>query len=101
MSKTICHANLLLDILSKPTIQNTKFIIMKILYFIIVLNLPSLLFSQQIADTTYNPIIPNPEYEFGEGPVVFIDEGHFNFHTKNGRYLAFTRLLERDGYNVQ
>ena len=74
---------------------------MKILVFFLVLNLPILLFSQQIADTTYNPIISNPEYEFGEGPVVFIDEGHFNFHTKNGRYLAFTRLLERDGYKVQ
>jgi hypothetical protein len=60
-----------------------------------------MLFAQQIADTTYNPKIQNPEYEIREGPVVFIDEGHHNFHTKNGRYKAFANLLERDGYNVE
>lgn len=74
---------------------------MKIIILFIVLNLPNLLLSQQIADTTYNPTIPNPEYKIAEGPIVYIDEGHFNFHTKNETYQAFTQLLERDGYNVQ
>jgi hypothetical protein len=74
---------------------------MKIIILFIVLNLPNLLLSQQIADTTYNPTVPNPEYKIAEGPIVYIDEGHFNFHTKNGKYQAFTQLLERDGYNVQ
>ncbi len=73
---------------------------MKTVFILIVLTLPCLLFSQQITDTTYNPIIPKPEYDSGTGPVVFIDEGHYNFHTKNGRYKAFSNLLERDGYNV-
>jgi len=62
--------------------------------------MPVTLFSQQVADTTYHPPIPNPAYSTAEGPVVFIDEGHFNFHTKNGRYRAFSDLLERDGYVV-
>jgi len=35
------------------------------------------------------------------GPVVFVDEGHHNFHTKSGRYRAFSDLLERDGYVVR
>ena len=61
---------------------------------------PMFLCSQQVADTTYLPDIPDPAYVSGEGPVVFIDEGHFNFHTKNGRYRAFASLLERDGYVV-
>lgn len=74
---------------------------MKAKIFLVVLILPTWLFSQQIADTTYNPIIQNPQYELGKGPVVFIDEGHHNFHTKNGRYKAFSNLLERDGYNVK
>ncbi len=56
---------------------------------------------QQIADTTYHPEIKNPAYQVGKGPVVFIDEGHYNFHTKNGRYKPFAMLLERDGYNVK
>lgn len=63
--------------------------------------IPSWLFSQQIADSTYNPIIHNPEYNMGMGSIVFIDEGHNNFHTKNGRFKAFARLLEKDGYNVK
>ncbi len=75
---------------------------MKLKLFIqsLIIMFPSYLFSQQIADTSYKPVISNPEYKTGNGPVVFIDEGHHNFHTKNGRYSAFAALLERDGYNV-
>lgn len=59
------------------------------------------LYAQQIADTTYMPALPNPAYSQGRGSVVFIDEGHFNFHTKEGRYKSFASLLERDGYVVK
>ncbi|MFV1885281.1 MAG: DUF4350 domain-containing protein [Balneola sp.] len=69
--------------------------------YVVLFLLPSLLFAQQVADTSYNPPIPNPVYEFGEGPLVYIDEGHFNFHTKEGRYKAFANLIERDGYVVK
>lgn len=74
---------------------------MKIFILLIVLILPNWSFSQQVADTLYSPKIQNSVYEPGEGPVVFIDEGHHNFHTKNGRYKAFSNLLERDGYKVK
>jgi hypothetical protein len=57
--------------------------------------------AQQAADTAYRPEIPDPAYSQGKGPVVFIDEGHFNFHTKNERYLPFAILLERDGYRTE
>ena len=73
---------------------------MKTLILLVILMLPNWLFSQHFVDTTYNPIIQNPEYEEGKGPVIFIDEGHYNFHTKNSRYKPFSNLLERDGYNV-
>ncbi|MFC1536114.1 hypothetical protein ACFL4H_01950 [Candidatus Neomarinimicrobiota bacterium] len=73
---------------------------MKAPLFTIFLVVPYLLLSQQVADTTYNPIIHNPAYELGKGPVLFIDEGHYNLNTKNGRYQSFSNLLERDGYNV-
>ena len=59
------------------------------------------LWSQQVADTNYNPVIQLPEYPRGKGPVVAIDEGHFNFHTVGGRYLPFARLLRSDGYVVR
>ena len=73
---------------------------MKILIFLIAL-IPFALFSQQNADTTYHPEIKYPAYASGIGPVVCIDEGHYNFHTMNGRYKPFAMLLERDGYNVK
>ena len=57
--------------------------------------------AQQEADTSYHPEIPEPAYGKCAGPVVFIDEGHHNFHTRDGRYQAFARLLERDGYRVK
>jgi hypothetical protein len=56
---------------------------------------------QQVSDTSYNPVIKSPAYASGKGPAVYIDEGHNNFHTKDGRYMPFARLLERDGYTVE
>lgn len=53
---------------------------------------------QQVPDTGYAPTIENPAYARGQGPLVCIDEGHNNFHTRGDRYLPFSRLLERDGY---
>jgi hypothetical protein len=68
--------------------------------FVINLFLTSCLWSQQVADSAYSPVIAHPEYSLGNGPVVLIDEGHNNFHTAGNRYLPFARLLTRDGYNV-
>ena len=75
---------------------------MKKLFLLIIFTVISNdLYAQQIADTTYTPPIKNPLYEQNEGSVVFIDEGHHNFHTKEGRYKAFANLIERDGYIVK
>ena len=57
--------------------------------------------AQQVADTTFNPPIAKPAYSVDSGPVVMLDEAHFNFHTATGRYLPFAQLLRRDGYVVQ
>jgi len=57
--------------------------------------------AQQVADTSFNPPIAKPAYASGAGPVVMLDEAHFNFHTATGRYLPFAQLLRRDGYIVQ
>ena len=56
---------------------------------------------QQIPDTTYKFPFRQAAFQKGEGPVIFIDEAHHNFHTKNGGFFAFSRLLEQDGYVVQ
>jgi hypothetical protein len=57
--------------------------------------------AQQVADTSFKPPIPRPAYPSGRGPLVMLDEAHFNFHTADGRYLAFAELLRRDGYDVK
>jgi hypothetical protein len=54
----------------------------------------------QIADTGYSPGIPNAAFASGQGPRVFLDEAHFNFHTAGGRYTPFAKLLRRDGFVV-
>lgn len=72
-----------------------------IILILISLGLFAGIYAQQVADTAYNPVIHDPAYKPGNGPVVFIDEGHYNFHTKEGRYKAFSNLLERDGYVVK
>lgn len=57
--------------------------------------------AQQVADTSFMPPVPEPAYRTGRGPVVMLDEAHFNFHTAEGRYKPFAELLRRDGYVVK
>jgi hypothetical protein len=56
--------------------------------------------AQQVADTSFIPKVSSPTFKEGTGPSVLIDEAHHNFHTMGGRYLAFARLLQKDGYVV-
>ncbi len=57
--------------------------------------------AQQVPDSAFAPPVPSPDFPPGSGPVVFIDEGHWNFHTLGGRFLPFARLAERDGFVVR
>ena len=55
---------------------------------------------QQIPDSvfTYKAIVP--AYSPLTGPVVMIDQAHFNFHRMDGRYRAFANVVREDGYQV-
>jgi hypothetical protein len=66
-----------------------------------LLFLASVAGAQQVADSAFAPPIPHPAFRGGAGPVVLMDEAHHNFHTAEGRYLAFSRLARRDGYVVR
>jgi hypothetical protein len=91
--------NLQLKPSSTVAIYNSA--IMKTFLLFITLLISAGLSAQQIADTAYNPEIKHPQYAPAQGPVVYIDEGHHNFHTKNGRYAPFAKLLSQDGYTVR
>lgn len=74
-------------------------IIKSFLSFILLL-IQVISFGQQKSDSSFNPKISNPVYESNDGPTILIDEAHNNFHTKDGRYAAFTKVLQNDGYRV-
>jgi len=54
----------------------------------------------QVADTGFSPPVARPAYPANRGPLVLLDEAHFNFHTIEGRYAPFAKLLRRDGFSV-
>jgi len=54
-----------------------------------------------VPDPEFKYPVEKPGYSKGGGPIVMIDEAHFNHHTSTGRYLPFADLLRRDGYVVQ
>ena len=66
------------------------------LYIVIIFS--SFVYAQQRADNSFDPEVKNPVFEAGKGPVVFLDEGHNNFHKLEERYKPFKKLLEKDGY---
>jgi len=73
----------------------------RVILALTVVLLPQLAVAQQVADTSYRPTVGAPAYAQGRGPIVLLDEAHVNFHTIDGRYAPFVRLLERDGYVVR
>lgn len=58
------------------------------------------LHAQSPGSAVRGPPVASPAHRPGKGPVVMVDEAHFNFHTINGRFQDFARALERDGYIV-
>ena len=57
--------------------------------------------SHQSADERWRPDVSRPEFANGEGPLVLVDAAHGNFHTIDGRFSAFAKLLKLDGYRVR
>ncbi|MFZ1807799.1 MAG: hypothetical protein WAU36_11275 [Cyclobacteriaceae bacterium] len=80
---------------------NTTSTLLKIWLVSVLVFCGSNLLAQQVSDLAYDPIIKNPIYKAGTGPIIFIDEGHHNFHTKSGRYAPFAKVIEKDGYQVK
>ncbi|MBL7810231.1 MAG: hypothetical protein JNN28_20585 [Saprospiraceae bacterium] len=69
--------------------------------FILFLNLFSLwAAAQQVSDTAFNYPNPTPRRPSGSGSVVMVDAAHGNFHTLEGRYAPFGKVLTGDGFRV-
>ena len=66
----------------------------------ILIGFPLTLFAQQLPDTSFVPPENKPAYAPLEGPNIYIDGGHGNFHTADNRFMPFAKLLAHDGYNI-
>lgn len=58
-------------------------------------------FAQQRPDTAFTYLIETPAYPPGTGPLLAIDDAHHNFHTLDGGFAPFGKLVRLDGYRVQ
>lgn len=56
----------------------------------------------QITELLFDPEITNPAYPEGNGPDIYLDEGHYNRHTYGGlgSFIAFKDVLIKDGYQI-
>lgn len=72
----------------------------RLLIFLICLS-ASVARAQQVPDTLFQPTIKKPTYAVNKGPIVMVDEAHYNFHTTGNRFKPFSILLRRDGYQVK
>ncbi|MGV3630605.1 MAG: DUF4350 domain-containing protein [Bacteroidota bacterium] len=70
-------------------------------FFLMAVLLTQAAFTQQVSDTLFHYRIRQPAYPSDGGPQVLIDEAHYNFHTLEGRFSPFARLLRQDGYRVE
>lgn len=55
--------------------------------------------AQQVADSSFVPVVSRPAFAF-KHPRVLFDEAHHNFHTTDGRYAPFVKLITADGFTV-
>lgn len=56
--------------------------------------------AQQVPDTSTFFVIDEMAYPEQDGPFIYVDAGHNNFHTLTGRYVAFGNVLTADGYQL-
>lgn len=56
--------------------------------------------AQQVPDSAFTFPNPGPAFSRSTGPQVCIDAAHYNFHTLDGRYFAFAKLLRGDGFRT-
>ncbi len=53
-----------------------------------------------IGDNAADVSVKTPAYEKDKGPIIAVDAGHLNYHTIDGRFGPFAKLLSNDGFRV-
>lgn len=73
---------------------------MKAVLFSVCCLYGTLVAAQQVSDTAFTYHNPAPNRAPGKGSVVMVDAAHANFHTLEGRYAPFGKVLAGDGYQL-
>lgn len=86
-----------------PLAKNAIFRNMKHIFLFLIFGLCLIYVKgqNQLCDSTFQYTLNKPTYPDGQGPIIWIDEAHHNFHTREGRFCGFARVLEADGYQVE
>lgn len=53
-----------------------------------------------VGDSAADVGVKTPAFEKDKGPIVAVDAGHLNYHTIDGRFGPFAKLLSNDGFRV-
>lgn len=68
--------------------------------FLGVLALAAPAVAAAVGDASADVGVAAPAYENRKGPIVAVDGGHMNYHTVEGRFGPFAKLLSNDGFRV-
>lgn len=74
---------------------------MKLLNIVLLSLFPLISLAQQQPDTSFSFTIGEPKYQPREGPFICIDSAHNNFHTMDGGFAPFSKVVREDGYRVK
>ncbi len=81
--------------------KNTSYFLDTLIIMFIVICTLNAPINSQAPDKFYDPIIFDPQYSPNEGPVIYLDEAHSNFHRLDGLYWAFGKLVRTDGFKTK
>lgn len=73
----------------------------KIFLTLTLLIVPIALSAQQVADSAFQFHPAKMMYPKKNGPTIYVDEAHHNFHTLGTRYYTFGEVLKNDGYSAK
>jgi len=57
--------------------------------------------AQQRPAEAYDASVETPAFPVGEGPLIYLDHGHHNFHRLDGRFAPFAAVARNDGFRVE
>lgn len=97
---TICSLIIILNTISNLKLSESLLTSDTLIIFSVLLSLLNAPLKPQAPDKFYDPEINSLAYSKNEGPTIYLDEAHNNFHRLDGLYWGFGKLMRNDGYKT-